>query len=464
MPSTYVPTGKEAQAALDYGKKGRKLLDDDLVKSTNLLDERIAPAYQTKLQSEYLNDLTKTDSPYLKNIELKALEGAAARGQFNSSIGVGSAMREGIDAAAKLAEGDATVGMANTLASNTRANKEYDAFTSLNKAGYDNKTTMLFDSIDAANLFNQNDMTAMVNKGTAYDTQQYGIENKGIDQMYLMDAKAQDQADSLIKKEVDHRYLMDAKAVTHANLKESDAWTQEDKEDTLDLEQKYDYQDRADKWIYDAKDLEKRNQYIQEQDNNKHKNTLEADVKKYAHEGFMETLRQYGGIQQQFIAGYSQIQSSEIPASQKQTNIRLLFNQTQGAMGAMASYSKTGTVPTATYNETGVESTYEPGETAAQRDFDEVNAKINEIYGEVRVGGGDSPQELLIDSYRNSTRGLTEYELREITRIYSENGLTNDNWEDVVTEMTQMGQKIQADKEEANPTFDFTRDSDHISW
>jgi len=232
MTGTYNPTGAQAGKAFEYGSQGRDVLDRDLVKSTNLLDERTTPAHQSE------------------------------------SIGVGTAARQAIDAAQVIAKGDAEVGMANTLARNTRANKEYDAFTSLNKASYDNKSTMLSDSIDAANLFNQNDMAALINKGSAYDTQQYGLTNKKVDQGYLMDAKAQDQVNLKESDAWKQQHLLDTKAVTQANLKESDAWTQEDKEDTLALEQKYDYQDRADEWIYDAKDLEKRNEYIQEQDNN----------------------------------------------------------------------------------------------------------------------------------------------------------------------------------------------------
>ncbi|RLC98275.1 MAG: hypothetical protein DRI46_11635 [Chloroflexi bacterium] len=446
---TYTPTGSQVGKAFKYGSQGRNVLDTDLVNSTNLLDERTAAAHQSELQSKYLNDLTESDSRYMQNARLQAMEGAAGRGQFNSSIGVGAASRQALDKANEVARGDAEVGMANTAARNLRANKEYDAFSALNRASYDNKTGMLADSIDAANLFNQNDMAALINKGSAFDTQQYGLQNKKVDQGYLMDAKAQDQANSLINKGVDQGYLLDSKG-----------WDQQYNLDTLSQEQKYDFQDRADEWKYTAADLAKRNEYIQAQDDNKHANSMVADAAKYANDGFMESLRQYGGIQQQFVAGYSQIQSSSIPASQKETQLRLLYNQTQGAMTAMSAYSKTGAsgaaytggTGTTGYNETGVEETYKPGETAIQRDFTEVSESLNEIYGEVRVGGGmDSPQEDLINGYQDAVSGLNDSELREVIRPYSEKGLTNDNWEEVVLEMANIGNGIKQEKKDNAP-------------
>jgi len=119
----------------------------------------------------------------------------------------------------------------------------------------------------------------------------------------------------------------------------------------------------------------------------------------------------------------------------------------------MTNYTKSGggqvpyAVGTTTYDESGVEETYEPGETIVKQDFKQVSEELNEIYGDVRVGGGmDSPQEDLINEYHDAVTGLTDSELREVIRPYSENGLNNDNWEQVTGEMIVIAQDIKTEK------------------
>ena len=170
-----------------------------------------ATAYTQELKdgektSSILNQLIDADSPYIQRAKAKAAEATNARGLMNSSIGVGAGVAAGIDAAAPIAQSDAS------LYENTRnQNQAAQNSTSQFNAGQSNQVMMADRANQAAIAKSQME-------------QQYAVMNQGFQQKFdltKLDKQQQMEMDKLATSFGYDIKRMDAQAAL--TLKQMDA-------------------------------------------------------------------------------------------------------------------------------------------------------------------------------------------------------------------------------------------------
>ena len=167
-----------------------------------------------------------------------------------------------------------------------------------------------------------------------------------------------------------------------------------------------------------------------------------------------EMLSQQTSLFNNYLQAYADISQSEIPESAKSAHLAALGGEINRAVTAANQYSQLrvtadeingGYKFNPVYNSksvinntdtTGKSALYTPETVGAG--INELTMKMNEIYSKVRVGGGDTPQEALIDGWRRAyaLAPKDDATLVKMANIYAENGLYNDNWETVVQSMT----------------------------
>lgn len=180
-----------------------------------------------------------------------------------------------------------------------------------------------------------------------------------------------------------------------------------------------------------------------------HGQTMQRDMLNYANARSVEMLKQQSGLRAQYLNAYSNIAASDIPASAKNAQLEALQVEIDAATAAVNRYAdievKKG--PDGSYS---FDPVYNIGErqreeraadpeyqTLLKRDMEQVVGTVNKIYDQVRVGGGDSPEESLIDKWRI---GLAEaekspYRLDEFMQVYREHGMNNGNWQETIEKM-----------------------------
>ncbi|MCP3674062.1 MAG: hypothetical protein GY829_06280 [Gammaproteobacteria bacterium] len=196
-------------------------------------------------------------------------------------------------------------------------------------------------------------------------------------------------------------------------------------------------------------------------DTNKADLDMEHTMLQYTNERAIEMLKQQSGLYAQYLNAYSSIASSDIPASQKNAQLENLGKNIDAAVNAANRYSdlvitnapggfsfdpvngENASAGSSTISDLNASDTSQTDSSSLlQQDVEEMNIKVNDIYNQVRVGGGDSPEESLIDDFRQAMDVVksSPYELDRIMRIYSENGMNNDNWEDTINKMITASQ------------------------
>lgn len=184
-----------------------------------------------------------------------------------------------------------------------------------------------------------------------------------------------------------------------------------------------------------------------EQYSNQSKNDMERDMLKYTNSRAIEMLKQQTGLYGKYLDGWSDIVTSTIPESQKTDRLRGLAREIDGSVNALNRYSKLdiknapGDFSFKPVNNVKRADEAQPqadNTPLIEQDYKQLNNTVNDIYSKVRVGGGDTPEESLIDGWRNAMADIkdNDYEFNKVMRIYREKGVNNDNWKEVLSEMT----------------------------
>lgn len=185
-----------------------------------------------------------------------------------------------------------------------------------------------------------------------------------------------------------------------------------------------------------------------------HRNEMEKASYEYAQQRYTELLGQKASIDRELVAGLAQIDTSDIPASAKDKQKRALIDEVEYSKQLLDQFnafpvyldanghyqvgkpSKVDKRKTTTSTNT---STNSGPYNMEQARIDENSLKydVDNIYKQVRVGGGDTPEEGLIDNWArlfNWAKANDETLYLETMKIYNEKGLGS-NWESTINAM-----------------------------